>query len=218
MGLAPYGKPQYLSEMQQIVRLKPDGGYVLDLTFFRHQDEKIRLDSTGASPEVVDLFKPALEKLLGPRRSPAEPIEDRHRDIARSTQAIYEAAFINLLNVLYERHKIPNIALAGGCAMNSVANGKIRRMTPFKNVYVQSAAGDAGGAIGAAFAVWHKHSGKRSFVMEHANWGPHFGLNYIQNVLKENASRIAESGCRVEHIHDEQELCRRTAQTLLMVK
>jgi carbamoyltransferase len=211
MGLAPYGKPRYLSEMQQIVSLKSDGGYELDLSFFRHQDEKIRLDSTGALPGVVDLFKPALEKLLGPRRSPAEPLEDRHRDIARSTQAIYEAAFFNLLNVLYERHKIPNIALAGGCAMNSVANGKIRRMTPFKNVYVQSAAGDAGGAIGAAFAVWHKDSVKRSFVMEHANWGPQFGLNYIQNVLSGNASRLADSCCKVQHIQDEQELCRRTA-------
>ena len=64
------------------------------------------------------------------------------------------------------------MALAGGCAMNSVANGKVRRMTPFRQLYVQSAAGDAGGAIGAAFAVWHKLGGARSFVMDHAYWGP----------------------------------------------
>lgn len=211
MGLAPYGKPKYLSEMRRIVSLKADGGYELDLSFFRHQDEKIRLDSTGGMPGVVDLFKPSLEKLLGPSRSPDQPLEDRHRDIARSTQAMYEAAFINLCNVLHDRHKVPNIALAGGCAMNSVANGKIRRMTPFKNVYVQSAAGDAGGAIGAAFVVWHRHNPTRSFVMEHANWGPHFELSYIENMLKENAGRLSDFSCKVERLDDEQELCRRTA-------
>ena len=69
--------------------------------------------------------------------------------------------------------------------MNSVANGKVRRVTPFRRVYVQSAAGDAGGAIGAAFALWHKLGGKRSFVMDHAYWGPHFGQDDIAEVLSE---------------------------------
>jgi len=211
MGLAPYGEPRQLGEMRRIVSLRADGGFELDLSFFRHHKEKIAFEWSGGSPEFADLFTPALEQLLGPRRLPSEPLEDRHRDIARSAQAMYEEAFFNLLNVLYERHRLPNIVLAGGCAMNSVANGKIRRMTPFKRVYVQSAAGDAGGAIGAAFAVWHKNGGRRSFIMEHANWGPQFGSDYIEKLLNEKSDRIAEAGCTIERVKNEEELCKRTA-------
>ena len=211
MGLAPYGEPRYLPEMRKIVRVTPDGCFELDLSYFRHHKEKIAFEWSGGSPEFADLFTPALENLLGTRRKPGEPLEARHHDIARSAQAMYEEAFFNLLNVLHERHKIPNIALAGGCAMNSVANGKVRRMTPFKNVYVQSAAGDAGGAIGAAFEVWRKQGGKRAFVMDHAYWGPQFGTDDIENVLKTNAARVETAGCVLERINSEQELCKLTA-------
>ena len=96
---------------------------------------------------------------------------------------MYEEAFFHLLNFLHEKHKIPNVALAGGCAMNSVANGKVRRMTPFEKVYIQAAAGDAGGAIGAAFSAWHKQGGRRSFVMDHAYWGPEFGPEAIEALI-----------------------------------
>src|SRR5262249_33340409 len=129
----------------------------------------------GRISGIRDLFSPALEDLLGPRRMPKEQLEDRHRDIARSAQAIYEEAFFHLLRVLQERSGLADLALAGGCAMNSVAHWKVRRMTPFQRVYVQAAAGDAGGAIGSAFAVWHKLGGRRTFVMDHAYWGPAFG-------------------------------------------
>ena len=93
---------------------------------------------------------------------------------------MYEEAFFHLLDVLQKRSGLTDLALAGGCAMNSVANGKVRRMTPFRRVYVQAAAGDAGGAIGSAFAVWHKLGGKRTFVMDHAYWGPAFGAADIR--------------------------------------
>lgn len=214
MGLAPYGAPRYLPQMRRMVRTKSDGSYELDLAFFRHHREKIAFEWQGGAPEFSDLFTPAFEALLGPRRNPADPLEDRHRDIARSVQAMYEEAFFNLLNVLHARHKLPNIALAGGCAMNSVANGKVRRMTPFRNVYVQSAAGDAGGAIGAAFAVWHRNGGERAFVMDHAYWGPQFGADEIDRILNDQAARVVAAGCAVERIADEQVLCRRTAQAV----
>lgn len=214
MGLAPYGSPSYLPQMREIVRLKSDGSYELDLTFFRHHRENIAFEWAGGSPEYGDLFAPALEKLLGPRRMPSEQIEDRHRDIARSAQAMYEEAFFNLLNTLHERHKIRNLALAGGCAMNSVANGKVRRMTPFKNVYLQSAAGDAGGAIGGAFAVWHKIGGLRSFVMDHAYWGPRFGSAYIRKILKENSTGLARAQCKIDHFDSEDALCKETAKVI----
>ena len=214
MGLAPYGEPRHLTQMRRLVQTKSDGGFELDLSFFRHHKEKTAFEWSGGSPEFSDLFTPALEDLLGPRRKPNEPLEDRHRDLARSAQAIYEEAFFNLLNSLHRRHGNPNLALAGGCAMNSVANGKVRRTTPFKKVYLQSAAGDAGGAIGAAYVVWHKSAGKRCFVMNHANWGPQFGAEYLGEMLRENAGRIAEAGCVFERIDDEPTLCRRTAEAI----
>ena len=95
--------------------------------------------------------------------------------------------------------------------MNSVANGKIRRRTAFRRVYVQSAAGDAGGAIGAAYWTWHRLGGSRSFVMDHAYWGPHFDTGVIDALLIERKAEIADAGCTVETILDGAELCRRTA-------
>ncbi len=200
MGLAPYGKPLHLDAMRQIVKTKPDGSFELSLDFFRHHKERISYEWRSGSPEFIDLFGPALEELLGPRRHPTDTLEDRHKNIARSVQAMYEEAFFNFLNVLQARHALSNIAIAGGCAANSVANGKIRRMTPYKRVYVQSAAGDAGGAIGAGFSVWHKLGGQRSFSMDHANWGPQFDDVYIDKLLAGHKSRITEAGCRVEFI------------------
>lgn len=214
MGLAPYGEPRYLPQMREIVGLKNDGTFEICLKYFRHHKEKIAFEWQGGSPDFAELFTPALVDLLGPRRDPSQPLGDCHRDIARSAQAMYEEAFFNLLNVLHARHQVPNIALAGGCAMNSVANGKVRRMTPFKNVYVQSAAGDAGGAIGAAFAVWHKHGGKRSFVMDHAYWGPHYDAAYVDGLLLNEANRISAAGCTIERFADEEALCRKTAEAV----
>jgi carbamoyltransferase len=169
---------------------------------------------TDGSPEFGDLFAPALEALLGPRRAPNDPLDDRHRDIARSVQAMYEEAFFHLIGVLQKRYGLTNLALAGGCAMNSVANGKVRRTTPFRRVYVQSAAGDAGGAIGAAFVVWHKLGGARSFIMDHAYWGPQFGSSEIKALIAAREADINAAGCSVENITDEAELCRRTAAAI----
>jgi carbamoyltransferase len=214
MGLAPYGAPSAMAAMSEIVRLKPGGTFELDLTYFRHHRERVTYQWTDGSPEFGDLFSPALESLLGPRRQPADPLEERHRDTARSVQAMYEQAFFHLIGTLQRRSGLTDIALAGGCAMNSVANGKIRRMTPFRRVYVQSAAGDAGGAIGAAYAVWHELGGARSFVMDHAYWGPQFGHDDIAALLAAQRPRVAEAGCSQEEIPHEAELCRRTAAAI----
>ena len=211
MGLAPYGKPAFMDAMRKIVRLKPDGPYELDLAYFRHHKEQVTYQWTDGSPEFGDLFAPALEALLGPCRAPNDPFDDRHRDIARSVQAMYEEAFFHLIGALQKRYGLTDLALAGGCAMNSVANGKVRRMTPFRRVYVQSAAGDAGGAIGAAFALWHQVGGARSFVMDHAYWGPQFSSGDIHALMAARQSEIDAAGCSVEYIADEAELCRRAA-------
>lgn len=214
MGLAPYGQPTRMDEMRKIVRLQDDGSFRLDLTYFRHHKEKIEYNWDNGSPKVGTLFSPAMEALLGPRRDPSQPLTQREFDIARSCQAMYEEAFFHLLNALHKRHKTEAICIAGGCGNNSVANGKIRRMTPYKRVYVQSAAGDAGGAIGAAFAVHHANGGTRGFVQEHAYWGPSFDAHEIARTVSDNRDAIDGAGCSVEVIADETDLCRRTAQAV----
>jgi len=214
MGLAPYGRPNVMQAMRDIVWLKADGTYALDLSYFRHHKEPLAYQWAGGAPEFGDLFSAKLEALLGPRRLPDDPLEERHRDIARSVQAMYEKAFFNLIGKLQKDHGLTDLALAGGCAMNSVANGKVRRKTPFRRVYVQAAAGDAGGAIGAAFSVWHKLGGKRFFVMDHAYWGPHFSAGDVARLILEYKSEINETGCAIEEIKDEAELCFRTATAI----
>jgi len=214
MGLAPYGKPAQLEAMRQIVGLKADGGFALDLAYFRHHTQPISFQWQEGGPRFDDLFTSRLEQLLGPRRAPTEPLTARHHDIACSTQAMYEEAFLHLLDAVHKRSGASDIALAGGCAMNSVANGKIRRRTAFRRVYVQAAAGDAGGAIGAAFALWHRLGGTRGFVMDHAYWGPHYGAEEIAMVLSKRDADIAAAGCQVETTGDETMLCERVAKAI----
>jgi carbamoyltransferase len=214
MGLAPYGEPVYLEAMRQVVLLQPDGSYRLNLDCFRHHREKVAYEWEGGSPSVGTLFSDGLVRLLGPARAPDEPLTQRHKDLARSAQAMYEEAFFHLLNALHARHGLDTLALSGGCAMNSVANGKLTLRTPFKEVYVQSAAGDAGGAVGAAFSVWHALGGERGPVHDHAYWGPGFSDEAVDRVLRDNAGEIAAQGCTVEHAESEAQLAQDTAAAI----
>jgi carbamoyltransferase len=218
MGLAPYGEARFLEPMKSLVRLKNDGRFELGLRYFRHAAGE------GANYEVKDgipsggrLWSDALPSLLGAARDPAAPLEDRHRDIARSAQVTYEDAFFNLMQAVHRRCGLEAVVLAGGCAYNSVANGKIFERTPFKKVYIQSAGGDAGGAIGAAFATWHKVEGDRMhrrFVMEHAYWGPSASPRDVAAALGARQVDFDAAGCTIEQIGDEQALCRRTAAAI----
>ena len=217
MGLAPYGEPRYLDAMRRIVRLKDDGAFELGLEYFRHHRESIDYEWQGGSPVVGTLWSPALEELLGPARSPDQPLEQHHRDLARSAQAMYEEAFFHLLNRLYERYRLDALCLAGGCAMNSVANGKVYARSPFKRLYVQSAAGDAGGAIGAACVAWgriaHAGSAKR-FVMDHAYWGPAYPDKDLRDLVSARSSELAAQGCTTQQIADTDQLCAATAREI----
>jgi carbamoyltransferase len=206
MGLAPYGEPRFLAEMRRIVRLRDDGRFELDLLFFRHHSEKIDYEWENGEPVVGILFSAALEEMLGPMRKKEEALTQRHKDIARSVQAMYEGAFFHLLNKLHSRYKIDSLALAGGCAMNSVANGKVYRNTPFTKVYIQSAAGDAGGALGAALIACQdldEVNGARRSVMAHAFWGPQFDDERIGAAIRERAAEIDASGCEARQLADE---------------
>ncbi len=123
-------------------------------------------------------------------------------------------AFFNLLNTLQPRHGLKRLCLAGGCAMNSVANGKVRRQTAYEEVYIQSAAGDAGGAIGAAYAAWHASGAPRGFVMDHAYWGPAYGEGEIAELLETSKQEIDDAGCTVTRFDDEAALCAHTADAI----
>jgi carbamoyltransferase len=214
MGLAPYGQPRFVTDLGKVVKLGADGGFTLDLRYFRHHRDRIAFQWREGVPTFGPLFTDALDPLLGPARKSDEPLTERHRDIARSAQAIYEDAFFNLLNHLHGRHGGTDVAVAGGCGMNSVANGKIRRRTPYRRVYVQSAAGDAGGAIGAAFAVWHEVLGQsHRFLMDHAYWGPSFSDAQVDALLTTSQSQLDRAGCTVQRL-PEAELLRRTAAAI----
>jgi carbamoyltransferase len=214
MGLAAYGQPRYLKQMRKLVSLKLDGTYALALEYFRHHREGFTYRWTGGVPEFGQLWAPALLGLLGESRQPSEPLVQRHRDIACSAQAVYEEAFFHLLNRLHERYDCDNLTLAGGCAMNSLANGKIAQRTPFQSVYVQSAAGDAGGAIGAAFDVLRGLGGRRDFVMNHAYWGPGYGAREVRDEIDAKAGELRAQGCRVEPLAAEGALYPRVASLI----
>jgi carbamoyltransferase len=218
MGLAPYGEPTLIDKMREIVRLRDDGTFALNLRYFRHASgEGANYSVKEGIPSGGRLWSDALIELLGPARDPSAPLEDHHRNIARSAQAMYEEAFFNLLGALHKRYQTDSVVIAGGCAYNSVANGKILERSPFKHLYVQSAGGDAGGSIGAAFATWHKVEGdkaKRHFVMDHAYWGPSATPEQIAVAIARRRDDFEAAGCRMMRIADEATLCRRTAAAI----
>jgi carbamoyltransferase len=214
MGLAPYGQPTYLEQMRRVVLLQPDGSFKLDLDYFRHAREKVEYEWDNGSPSVGTLYTDKLAELLGPARAPADALEQRHRDIARSVQAMYEEAFFHLLEKLHARHGGTALCIAGGCGMNSVANGKVTLRSPFREVYVQSAAGDAGGAIGAAYSVWHEIDAARAPVMDHAYLGPAFSEAEIGALLAERAADVEAAACSARRVDDEAELCALTADAI----
>jgi carbamoyltransferase len=215
MGLAPYGEPRCVDAMKQIVHLNGDGTFALDLDYFRHHAEGVEMVWDGGSPQIGRIYTDLLIELLGPAREPHSPIEERHKDISASLQAMYEHAFFNLLNTIQRETGETTLCLAGGCAMNSVANGKILEETGFKDLYVQSAAGDAGGAIGAAYTVWHHQLGKpRSFVMNSAFLGPGWSDDALAAVVEAHRQAFEGAGCTIRSYNDEDALCRDTAAAI----
>lgn len=216
MGLAPYGEPKFLSQMREIVRVKGDGTFDLNLRYFRHHNENVAYSWNDCAPEFGRLFHPRLSELLGPVREAGEPLEQKHRDVARSVQAMYEEAFFALLQAAHRVHPSDNLALSGGCAMNSVANGKVYLQTPFRKMYLPAAAGDAGGAIGAAAVVAARltNESDRDRRLLSAYSGPHFSDPQVQEILAARNSEVSRAGCSVEQLVDRAELTRRTAAAI----
>ncbi|HXO27080.1 MAG TPA: carbamoyltransferase N-terminal domain-containing protein, partial [Thermoanaerobaculia bacterium] len=161
MGLAAYGEPVFAPLLHQLVPGLPDGTFRLDLRYFRHLAEGVDMTWNDGAPALAPLFTPALERLLGPARRPDEELTRRHQDVAASLQRVYEERFFALVRALIRRTGLTRLALAGGCAMNSLANGKLFERAGVEEVYIQAAAGDAGTALGAALWVQHAVMGAR---------------------------------------------------------
>ena len=213
MGLAPYGSPEFVNELRNMVTLKSGGGFELTRRFFRHWDEGVEMEWEGGYPTMGPLFTPEIEKLLGPARQKDEPLTAHHENIARSLQALYEECAFHVLNALWDQTKSPRLCMAGGCAMNSVANGKIRDNTKFEDVYIQPAASDNGTALGAAYHVWNQVLDKpRGFVMEHGYWGTEYPDADVSDAVA--ARNDGQWSYQVTRMADGNETCRETAKLI----
>jgi carbamoyltransferase len=209
MGLAPYGQPAYADFFDELVSLKPRGRFELNLDYFRHHTEGVdySFDQDG-NPTVAPLFSEAMVTRFGRPRQRHGELTQRDKDLAASLQNCLETAYFHILNHLYEETRCPELCLAGGVALNSVANGMVFERTPFRKVYVQPAAGDDGTALGAACYIANcVLGGPRRLVMDHAYTGREFSDREIQAAL-EGAGEIA-----FERVSDE-DLYRRTAQAI----
>ncbi len=213
MGLSAYGEPEFEKEFSQILKIKGKL-FELGLNYFIHHKKLIDLNFEGY-PEIDILFSEHLEKLLGEKRWSGEPIEKKHENIASTLQIHFEKVLFHIMNSLYHKYNpdTVNLCLAGGVAFNCVANGKIFDNTKFEKVYIQSAAGDAGLAIGSAFYLWnHVFSNKREFVMEHAYWGPDYSEEEIEKEILKNKNEIMNYGLKIEEIKNEDKLCKITSK------
>lgn len=216
MGLAPYGEPVYLDQMRQIVKLGKEGGYELNLGYFQHSGKKnIDHQWSHGSPRIGRHWSDKLVALLGNARLTDEPLTERHMNIAKSAQTMYEEALFHMLNAVHNIYQVDNLCIAGGCGANSVANGKIHLNTEFKHVYVQAAAGDAGGALGAALEVWHQISNKRCSAMTNAYLGSQSSREEILDLLnnQEIKEKLTEENC-ISQEKSSDEICQEIAMAL----
>ena len=173
MGLAPYGKPTYLDKVREVAELREDGSFWLNLKYFNYH-------------QALTMTNGAFAKLFGgPPRRTEEKLDQRHFDIAASIQKFLEDVVLRMGQHVHERTGETNLCMAGGVALNCVANGRLLREGPFKEIFIQPAAGDAGGAIGVAALIWNSVLGNpRTFVWPHAYWGPEYSDADVLRVLE----------------------------------
>ena len=180
MGLAPYGNPIFVDKIKKLIDIKEDGTFRLDQKYFNY--------ATG-----LTMTNEKFNKLFGqkPRDPHKEQITQFHMDIAASIQKVTEEIMVKLAKSIRQEYKIDNLCLAGGVALNCVANGKILKEKIFKNIWIQPAAGDAGGSLGAALAFWHIEQGNlRNISTEDDMKGSYLGCEYTQDEIEKDLSSI----------------------------
>jgi carbamoyltransferase len=188
MGLAPYGDPAPARRALQDV-VAPHGDlFALDLDYFTHDEEGVDMLWDEGIPSIGRIYSDLLVERLGEARAPEEPLEQRHMDVAAALQERFEEVYLHLATRLQERTGLPALCLAGGAALNAVANGRILPETAFERLYAPPAVGDAGTAVGAAYWVWHAELGRpRELVMRSAATGPGFGDDACAAAIRDAA-------------------------------
>jgi carbamoyltransferase len=193
MGLAPYGRDTYCNQIRDLL-MTGTAGFQLDLEFFKplgsNEGMQIKPDGTV---QLARHFSTRMVEMFGPPREPDSEITQRDMDLAYAMQHCFEEVFFHLLNELHQKVHLENLAMAGGCALNSVANGKLFARTPFRHTCIQPAAGDEGLAIGAALHTYHSVLKQpRNFVLKHSYLGPEFSDAQIEASLKSSGLRYAK--------------------------
>jgi carbamoyltransferase len=201
MGLAPYGEPKYKDLiLDKLIDLKEDGSFRLDQSYFNYAT-----GLTMVNQKFADLFGEPI------RKPDTDELTQFHMDIAASVQAVTEQVVIIMTRSLAKEYNIPNLCMAGGVALNCVANGKILRDKAFKNIWIQPAAGDAGGALGGALAVWHKElNNPRVVYSNDAMQGSYLGPSYKQDSIE---NELLACGAKLDSV-SENEMIEQTAQAL----
>jgi len=205
MGLAPYGEPKYKSLiLDKLIDVKDDGTFMLDQKYFNYA-----VGLTMTNKKFHSLFG------QNPRNSTHEQITQFHMDIASSIQSVTEEIMMKLTRSLKKEYKIPNLCLAGGVALNCVANGKIKKENIFENIWIQPAAGDAGGSLGAALALWHLElNNQRRVNIKDDMKGSYLGPEYSDREIKSSLDKL---NAKYE-ILDENKLIDKTAEDLMQEK
>jgi len=201
MGLAPYGKAKFIDKIYKLIDIKDDGTFRLDQKYFDY--------ATG-----LKMTNKKFDSLFGqkPRNPNEEKLTQFHMDIAASIQKVTEEIMIKLAKSLKNEYNLENLCLAGGVALNCVANGKILKEKIFKNIWVQPAAGDAGGSLGAALALWHiEQNNPRKVSPNDSMNGSYLGPEYDQNEIE---NELNKSGAIYDIINNEEELFEKTAKDL----
>ena len=200
MGLAPYGEPKFIKQIYKLIDIKNDGSFRLDQSYFNY--------STG-----LTMTNEKFNKLFGKKRRNPETdnLTQFHMDIAASIQNVTEEIMIKLAKSIREEYNIKNLCLAGGVALNCVANGKILKEKIFENIWIQPAAGDAGGSLGAALALWHIEQ-KNSRVTNKSDdmQGSYLGPDYSQNKIEQELEKL---GAKFS-VLDENDLIEKTAEEI----
>lgn len=214
MGLAPYGVPRFAEELRKLLVSAGADGYELSLDYFRHHTESLNYQWENGEPKFDALFSATLEQFLGPARVAGSELTQRDRDLAASVQHVYEETAFTFLQGLHQRYGIDDLALAGGCAQNSVANGKITQRTGFKRIYVAASGADAGGAVGAALVAARQLGQVRTRPALHAYWGPEFTQDQCLQAVQNVQADLAREHVQVQTLAFDV-LCQRVVDRIL---
>ncbi len=184
MGLSSYGSPKYIKEISQLIT-KKQNGFKLNLKYFVHHKKKIFKTKSNGQIDYQNLYSDKLSNLLGEERLENGKILQRHLDLAKSVQVVYEDILFHLINSIYKKYNIKKLTISGGCAMNSLANGKIAQNTSFKEIYISPNPGDAGGSIGSAAVILKKKFKKEIVTDNYSYLGPSYKNDEIFNIINE---------------------------------